>query len=94
MMHRNRSTARFAVFGGGAWSTAAAASKAGRFLPATSLSAGTIGMGAVTLVVLAAMLVAGRIGWRLGMIVLIGCGALLGGSAMLDGIQTAIAVSP
>ena len=30
----------------------------------------------------------------LGMIVLIGCGALLGGGAILDEIQTAIAVSP
>jgi len=53
-----------------------------------------IALVAILLVGLIAMLVAGRMSWLLGAIVMIGCIALLGGAAIIEGIETAIAVSP
>lgn len=52
-----------------------------------------IGLAAVALLGLAAMLVTRRIGWRLGALVLIAGCALFEGGAIVDGAQTAIAIS-
>ena len=50
-------------------------------------------LAAILLLAVAAMLVIGRMPWRFGVMALIGCGVLLSGAAIIDDIETAIAVS-
>ena len=49
---------------------------------------------AILLFGLAVLLAVRRTHWRLGAIVMIACLALLGGGALVDGIETVIAVTP
>ena len=49
---------------------------------------------AVALVGLIALLIMGRIGWKLATVTLVGGCLLFGGDAIADGFQTAVAVSP
>src|ERR1700761_5559632 len=52
-----------------------------------------IALVAFSLIGMIGLLAAGRMPWRLGAIVMIGCIALLGGAAIVEGVETAIAVS-
>lgn len=52
-----------------------------------------IGLAASILLAIAALLATGRIGWRRGVMIAVGCCLLFGGGAIIEGFQTAIAVS-
>ena len=47
----------------------------------------------LALLAVAVLLATGRIGWRFAAIAVVAGGALIGGDALLDGAQTAVAVS-
>lgn len=94
-MYRRRPAQLLAAIGASASSAGLAATIGAHRLLADDPAFPTpaIALVAVTLIVVATMLIAGRIGWRRGALVLIGCGAMLGGGAIHDGMRTAIAVS-
>lgn len=48
---------------------------------------------ALALLAVAVLLATGRIGWQFAAIAVVAGGALIGGDALLDGAQTAVAVS-
>lgn len=52
-----------------------------------------IAIAAVALLGIVLLLATGRINWRLGAIMVVACGALFGGDAIVEGAQTAIAVT-
>ncbi len=58
-----------------------------------SIPTAAIVVAALTLLAFAVAGLAGRMRWRLGVLALILCGALLGAGTIIDGIQMAIAVS-
>ena len=59
----------------------------------SALSASVIVLAAIILLGTVALLVTGRMPWRFGVMAVIGCGVLLSGAAIIDDIETAIAVS-
>jgi hypothetical protein len=71
------------------------AAKAGALSPVGTASVGPLAvlLAGLALLAVAVLLATGRIGWRWAAIAVVAGSALVGGDALLDGAQTAVAVS-